>query len=883
MRWLKRISIVFGTLLVLIGGLGIFFTNFYEDEVKNFIITKINEEITIPVEVEDISFSVFKKFPYASLEFKNVVMKPPKSKQNLTSIRSVFLQFNIIDVINKNFVIKKIAVENGSLALLVDELGKDNFHILKSSENKNKNDNVFKLKHVQFKNIDFYYLNEYKNIDISFNLKKLNLSGNFSSDSFSLTTEASGFLQQFNSSEQSILKNKEISLITDLEVNQKTKVYKITTGSISIEALLFNLSGELTAKDDFLKVNLLSKGNDLPFNDLFSLLPSKQKASLNDYVADGKISYNTTIIGELSSTKTPIIIADFEVKNAAITETKSGYKLSNITLKGNYTNGKNATASSSKLSLNNVHADFGAGHISGNYVVSNFEKPYIEIQSEANVDIAMAKSFFKLDSLEIASGNVLLQLNYNGNVQNIQQIKASELKNLNAQGTAQLKDINLKFKNSSSKLLDANGFFKFNNNEIKIDSLSTSVNNSPIFIKGKFTNLLAYLFVEGEWLDVNASLVSSKFMLEDFLISKSSSKKDSIYEINLPKNVSFNVTTKIDSFSFRRFRATNFKGNISLEDNLLSATDLSFNTMGGLVKGSVALDNENPSELLITSSVFLTDIDVSALFYQFENFEQTVIDANNLKGTTNITVSFASVWDRQLKIKKDKIYVSALVFITNGQLINYQPVLALSKFIAVEELQNIKFSELTTQIEIINETISLSKTEIHSSALDLTIAGKHTFKNEIDYRFKVMLNDILWKRAKTKNKNEEFGYVEDDGLGKTALFLKMTGTTQNYKISYDTEGLKTNWKESVKEEKKTLKTILNNEFGWFKKDSLETTKTPKKDGFKIEWEEEQENTKKEDEKSKKTELEKKEKKGLRKFLDKITQPDEDELEKNVEF
>ena len=43
MRWLKRISIVFAILLVLIGGLGIFFTNFYEDEVKNFIITKINE------------------------------------------------------------------------------------------------------------------------------------------------------------------------------------------------------------------------------------------------------------------------------------------------------------------------------------------------------------------------------------------------------------------------------------------------------------------------------------------------------------------------------------------------------------------------------------------------------------------------------------------------------------------------------------------------------------------------------------------------------------------------------------------------------------------------------------------------------------------------
>ena len=82
MRWLKRISIVFAILLVLIGGLGIFFTNFYEDEVKNFIITKINEEIAVPVNVEKVTFSVFKKFPYASLEFNNVILKPTNSKQD---------------------------------------------------------------------------------------------------------------------------------------------------------------------------------------------------------------------------------------------------------------------------------------------------------------------------------------------------------------------------------------------------------------------------------------------------------------------------------------------------------------------------------------------------------------------------------------------------------------------------------------------------------------------------------------------------------------------------------------------------------------------------------------------------------------------------------
>ena len=124
----------------------------------------------------------------------------------------------------------------------------------------------------------------------------------------------------------------------------------------------------------------------------------------------------------------------------------------------------------------------------------------------------------------------------------------------------------------------------------------------------------------------------------------------------------------------------------------------------------------------------------------------------------------------------------------------------------------------------------------------------------------------------------------DDGLGRTTLFLKMTGTVDNYKIAYDTKGLKESWKEDLKEEKQTLKTILNEEFGWFKKDTtLKKNNEPKDAGLQIEWEEEEteddpnkknEKTKTNNSPSKK----KKKKKGLGKFIDKIAQPDNEEYE-----
>ena len=77
----------------------------------------------------------------------------------------------------------------------------------------------------------------------------------------------------------------------------------------------------------------------------------------------------------------------------------------------------------------------------------------------------------------------------------------------------------------------------------------------------------------------------------------------------------------------------------------------------------------------------------------------------------------------------------------------------------------------------------------------------------------------------------------------------MIGTVDNPIIKYDKQGAKQNLKENIAEEKHTLKQILKDEFGWFKKDStLNKKDKPKDDGkFIIKWDEEgKEKGKKED-------------------------------------
>jgi len=78
--------------------------------------------------------------------------------------------------------------------------------------------------------------------------------------------------------------------------------------------------------------------------------------------------------------------------------------------------------------------------------------------------------------------------------------------------------------------------------------------------------------------------------------------------------------------------------------------------------------------------------------------------------------------------------------------------------------------------------------------------------------------------------------VEDDGLGRTSLMLKIENKGDDFKVGYDVKAAGNAIKANLKSEKQTLKTILNEEYGWFKKDTATIQNDAGKSSrFRISW------------------------------------------------
>ena len=129
--------------------------------------------------------------------------------------------------------------------------------------------------------------------------------------------------------------------------------------------------------------------------------------------------------------------------------------------------------------------------------------------------------------------------------------------------------------------------------------------------------------------------------------------------------------------------------------------------------------------------------------------------------------------------------------------------------------------------------------EVKSSAADLTVNGKNSFDNIYEYHVKILLSEFLSKkRKKNKSPVSEFGVVEDDGLGRSSLLLKIMGKGDDLKVGYDLKAASSEIKNRIKSERQTLKTILNQEYGWYKSNSIPKKGTvSKKPRFRISWDE----------------------------------------------
>lgn len=792
---------------------------FYEDEVKAIIINELNKHLNsrITVEPQNIDLTIIKSFPKCALEFKNILAlesKDFKTQDTLLFAKRLSLNFDIKDLFNKNYTIHNIELEDSKVNLKIDKHGNSNYTIWKTSDSIQSTDSLsFALEKIKLTNVFLNYKNNTKKIKISAHLKDFVFSGKFNEANYILETKGLAYMSIFQIQKVTYVHEKQLKLDAELEV--LGSLFKIKKADTKINSTLLNSSGSFEVKDSLLALDILFTGKNLDIASTLSLLPENFQTKLNDYESDGEFYAS----GEChyKAGKSFSLHSKFGIKQATINYKPQNTALSQVNLEGTILIDEHNSA----LTLNNIRANLNTNTFKGHLELSNFNDPYIKLNVDANTNLEELNTFYPIDTLQHLTGSILLTAEIEGKLSELQSNAFSP--NVRANGQATLKNIKAQFKQSEKEINIPEGEVTLTNRNLEVSNLKLIKGNSDVVIIGDIPNFLEYMFDSRTSLIINSTVTSENIELEDFLFKSKEDSKESL--VFIPPNLELNLVVIVKKLAFQKFKASQLSGKLFLKNQKIVINDMTFLAMDGNVSINAFADASSEKDINISGDCYLSKINIKELFTELNNFGQTTLQDKHLKGFITANIDFTGLWNKALQVDLNSINANSNLNIEQGELIGFKPLESLAKYIDLKELKHIKFSTLQSNLSIKNKTITLPKTSIKSTAINLDLWGSHTFDNQIDYHIQLLISELLAKKQKAnKPFDEELALVENDPDNRRSVFLVMKGSIDNPTITYDKSGAKQKIKEDLKAEKQTIKNILKEEFGLFKKDTIPNRK-----------------------------------------------------------
>lgn len=827
---IKRIFLfVFLLFFLVVAGAAII-VGFFGDEVKKVAIEQINKELKTEIKVKEVDFTILKTFPNATIQFKQIACKEVSNrdeKRNLIAAEEVSLSFNLINLFTKNYTFKKLSIKNGSAFIHIDQNGHKNFDILKSKEEKDSTElnesSSFQIEDISLTNVDITYLDDYRKQEYAGLIHKLRIAGKFSDKKQSTNGSVSLFLRTIRIDENVYVTDKNIEITTGFDIDLEKNSYVITKGKVAIENMNFLVVGKYIA-NDLNEIDFTVEGEKLDIQSCISLLPERYRKFEKEYKSKGGFYFKAIFKGATSKGNSPIIHADFGIDNGEITYTPTKMTMKNVHMKGVFDNGELRNNSSSFLELKTFHGQINATQFQGNFLLKNFITPSISGKLNADLNLNDITTFFPVENIQNMQGNAKLDIEFAGKSNTQGKFTAKEFKESQIAGKINLDKVYIKIKQSKNALDQCSGTLRFENSDLIVEKLIGYVGSSDFSVKGTVFNLPAYLIIPGTPLRVEASLHAKHTIIDEIVAEGEAENRkqspDDVYKLLIPKDIDFSLDLNVEKVSFRRFVGTNILGKVIIRNQQFSAKNIVLNAMEGAVYLNGSVNAATPGIVKIGGDARVENLSIQQLFYQFENFGQATIEDRHLRGKISAKASFSTEFSDELKANLSAVLATIELKVSNGELIDFKPLQPIAKFIKLADLNHIKFETLTNLIEIKNRTIYISEMAINNSAMNLVFSGTHDFENIVDYHFNLLLRDLLAAKFKKNNaKQEEFGDLVEDTDRGARIFLRMQGPIDDPKISYDGKKVREKIKEDMKKEQTTIKQMLFEDFGLFKKDT----------------------------------------------------------------
>jgi len=784
------------TLVVLFTGVVISVFLFKDKIIRQFV-NEANKSLNTPVKIGKIDISMFSDFPNLAIVFTDVYVEDshPGIYPLLTADRIAF-NLNLPELWKGNYSIRGVTVEGSEANLKIDAAGKGNFTIIK--KNQEAGEVVrFDLRNVKLKETIVSYQDQQARQHHVFNSEELLASIVVVGDLYQIEAVGDILTEQIGINNSLFLTNKSFQVNANVDYDDNKKEVLFKSSSVKVGRSVFAITGNYHFKEKNL-IDLKAEGKDTDIQTLLSLLPDETSKKLKQYRSDGDVFFNLSLKGEISERKSPFISVSFGCTNTTLYHPDYKTQIKNANLQGSFASSSITDFSNAELFLKGVNGELNGQVFNADLSIRRFNDPFVAFTFKGDLDAASINNFYPIDEVYDLEGLLSADISFEGQTSLLK--KKATVQKVTTSGAITMDHINFSYGKQKIHFRDINGSLQFNNNDLALSNVSGNFENSDFLLNGFFKNIITFLLFENQPIGIETDLKSNFLDLDQLFAFGFGEEESKNYRFSISPNLQLNFNCDVKHMKYKRFTPREIKGDLLVKNQVAVSRNITMNTMGGQLTLNGIVDAKNPKAIDVISSFKLNGLYADSIFYVFENFYQDFIQDKHLRGQVYAEVEMEMALNEKLNLISPTLIADISATIKNGELNNFEPLKKLSKYLDDEGLSKLRFADLKNEIHIENKTIYLPQMEVKSNVTTIQISGTHTFDQNIDYRVVAPL-----RNKKKIDPDEAFGAIEDDGSGKAKIFLKITGTTDKYEISYDKEAVKKKIASDLKKEVQELK------------------------------------------------------------------------------
>lgn len=771
---------VLAVLTAALGGLaGYVYT--HQDELKAAMLAAVNERLNSPVHIGGLEVDLWGRFPDVSLRFDEVLIPDPQiPSDSLAFAASIYAQFDLIKAVRGTYILQRITLKDGRLKLRWNEDGTNNYSIFKE-DSASTGQTAVQLDGVTVLNTKVT-LSGHGTPPWSqtFLAERVRARGSLDADAFAAALDWELWIPN--------LAARPIRVEGNAEMNGSDGRFAVPRGELIVAGWALDLNGQL--RDGLGNWNL--NASDLDVAKVRALIPAALLPDPETLSLEGTLSLKAKAVTTAQGSR---VVADATWTDGSLNS--GAFTFSGIEAKLHVDNGAQARPASTEFRIDVANAQGTASQVKGQFTLRNLDSPELRYAGSVDVDVAEFLRWIDVTTWEEASGRAHGSLGFTQNYPSLAAMGEQGVWGGMWTGDLSLSAGSWRPQGNRLAVKVAGGRLTLGGQDLGLDNVRVQIGKSDLNIDGRIRNVLND---EGMLHDlrVNSKQLDAGELMDSEVWNGAWTGPE---DPNEPEfNDPYRVELRAGRVHYDELHLADVQAVIIGRGLNFSFNQALASLGGGQIKGQGEWTAEQPDGGHLKTQLQLQRVRLNTLLREVNNFNQRALTADNVDGILDATVNLQLDFDANYDWVPASLIAELQFSLENGRLRNVDALQQLARFAEVDALKDVRFAPVRNTIYISQQRVLIPEMLLENNALQLKVAGTHGFDQVVDYRFQLLLRELLGGTKPKRSKALDSYITEESTRGPVWVPIRATGPIDKLSIKLDGQSLKQDVKEGVKED-----------------------------------------------------------------------------------